>query len=253
MNPRFRTPPGGRARLGPVGLPPDIDTVTYDTNSYPFSTGYAKLEDVEARISAGQWDPNDPTASPTAAQVTRWLMDATGQLDSALATRGYYVPLTPRGDWTPPPGMATWNGIGLGAWLMLRNVAAAYAAHYVEASRHGGIGENQDANATAWMDEFNTFISKLVGTDSTYGRGSGGKGASNRTIMTPPSDNLYIFGVAGPFAPEPDPTRALTSGALGAMLADSSRSDAPLFTKYQDLGSGWEYTDPSTGDWRDND
>jgi hypothetical protein len=223
--PRNPNLPAKAARTMPMGGGPDPLLVTYDTTYYPYTSGYAQVSDVTSRISAGSWDPTDPTAYPTEAMVTSWLLDATGQLDAALAQRGYYVPLQADPGFTAPPGMATWNGIGLAAWLLLRNVAAAYAAHYVEASRHGSVGENEDPNATAWMSEFNAFLGKLSGS--------------------PPQDNLTAFGVAGAFAPMIDPASALASGSMGFMLSDSSQTNGPLFWKYQDLGSGWEGGDPT--------
>ncbi len=185
---------------------------------YPYSTGYATVADVQARVNAGTWDPTKPTAAPTVAQVTNWLLEATACIDAALGKRGYYVPLTAATSWSPPPGMPTYQGIGIGAWLMLRNIAAAYATHFVEAARHGSIGQSQDQNADRWGTIYQNFL----------------------TLIEDGEDNLVTFGIGGPFAPEIDPARGASSGSLGFFLADPSTAESPIFYRSLQLGSGTE-------------
>lgn len=205
-------------------MPDPLAGFNYSTPAYPYTTGYAQLSDVQARISAGSWDPTDPTAYPTSSMVNSWLQDATANIDAALATRGYSVPLTPIANWTPPAGMQVYQGIALQAWLMLRSIAAAYAAHYVEAARHGGAGAelNEDPNASHWMEIFDDFMTRVE------------TGA----------DNLTAFGVGGLFVPDIDPAKAMSTGSLGTVLADPSLQEGPMFTKSGDLGGGWETTTP---------
>lgn len=187
---------------------------------YPYDTGYAQISDVQARIMGGTWDPaNDPAAYPSPTMVNTWLQDATAHLDAALVTRGYWVPLKPNPSWANPTGLPLLQGIAIQAWLILRNIAAAYATHFVEASRHGGVGDaNEDPNAAHWMTIFDDFCTRLE---------SG-------------ADSLVPFGVGGPFPPEPDPAQALSTGSLGMVLSDASLSEGPLFTKSENLGGGWE-------------
>ena len=197
--------------------------ILYPQPAYPYATGYAALADVAARVNAGTWDPNKPTAAPTADQVTQWLKEATGNIDAALATRGYYVPLAPMTSWTPPVGMPTYQGIGVGAWFMLRHIAAAYATHFVEAARHGSHGASEDANAEHWMTIFDDFMTRIESE----------------------ADNLEAFGVGGPFVPDINPAHAAGSGSMGAMLSQPSQQEGSLFGKYQNLGSGLEYNMPN--------
>lgn len=195
----------------------------FTSGGYPYPTGYASLPDVISRINAGSWDPTDPTAAPNAAQVQQWLMEATANIDVALATRGYFVPLQPAGSFSAPVGTTTWNGVGIGAWLMLRNIAAAYASHYVETARHGEntVGQH-DAQAKSWLDIYGAMLGEIETA----------------------SANLEAFGVGGAFEPDINPSQGLGSGSLGVVLSDSSRQEGPLFTRGMNLGSGWE---PSLG------
>lgn len=199
-----------------------LAAATYAQPFYAYPTGYAQLSDVQARINAGTWDAASPTAAPTSAQVTQWLMEATANIDAALATRGYSIPLSPMAGWVAPPGMLTYQGIGVGAWFMLRHIASAYGASFVEASRHGSHGPSEDSNAEYWMTIFDDFLVRLESE----------------------ADNLEAFGVGGPFAPDIDPANAMGSGALGAMVSQPSMMDGSLFQKYQNLGAGWEVSTP---------
>lgn len=202
--------------------------ITYGT-PYPYAPGYAQISDVSSRINAGDWDPTDPTAFPTAAMVNTWLEDATAAIDSSLAKRGYYVPLTPQAGWpvagTPAAKQPLYQGIGIQAWLILRNAAAAYAASYVEKSRHGAVGTgNQDPDAAAWMTTFTDTLERIE--NGTY--------------------NLTAYGVDGAFTPMIDPAQALQSGSIGFITAShGTRREGPFFWRDQDLGSGWERTTPT--------
>lgn len=202
--------------------PPGDPTRGYTGGGYPYTSGYAQLSDVQARIAS--WNPSDPTAVPTQATVLVWLGDATAAIDAALATRGYYAPLQPMPSWPAPSGMPLWNGLGIGAWQMLRSIAAAYAAHFVEAARHGGTGADKDQNAAHWMTIYDDFITRIE---------SG-------------ADNLETFGLGGPFAPDIDPAHAAASGSLGFMMSAPSRAEGPMFSKWENLGSGWEGTTSGT-------
>lgn len=201
-------------------MPDPLSAFTFPTPWYPYATGYASLDDVKARINAGTWDPDKPTAAPNAAQVQQLLMEATSNIDAALRTRGYFVPLEPIAGWVAPAGMASqlYQGIGLGAWLMLKGIAAAYAAHYVELTRHGSHGTQHDPNAEHFMTLYDDFLTRIE---------SG-------------ADNLFTYGVAGDFPPEINPAKGVLSGNLGATLADPNFTEGPAFTKYMNLGSGYE-------------
>lgn len=205
-------------------MPDPLAGLTYGS-PYPYPTGYASIADVQARISAGSWDPTDPTASPNPDQVNDWLMDATAALDATLGKRGYAVPLAPPANWTNPTGLVLYHGVGVQAWRLLRSAAAAYATHLTEAARHGsqGSGTNEDRNASYWLQEYRDFVCRV----------EAGK------------DNLTVFGVGGPFTPDPDPAKAASSGSLGMMLADPNTQQGPMFTKGEDLGGGWERTTPT--------
>jgi len=212
--------------LASFSYPVLTSSATFTVGAYPYATGYAQLSDVTARVSAGTWDPgNDPSASPTAAMVNTWLMDATANIDAALATRGYWVPLQPLPDFLPPSGMTLLNGIGVQAWLMLRSIAAAFATHYVEAARHGSVGQaNEDPNAAHWMEIYDDFVTRLESS----------------------ADDLMVFGVGGPFPPDPNAANAADSGSLGPITATPWLQQGPLFSKWENLGSGWEDTSPAT-------
>ncbi len=199
-------------------MPDPLAGINYG-GPYPYTTGYASLADVQARISAGTWDPTDPTAYPTAGLVNGWLMEATASLDSVLASRGYAVPLVPMQGWVAPAGMPLYQGIGVQAWFLLRSIAAAYGTHNTEQARHGGEGNaNDDKNASIWL---------TIYTDGV-------------ALIEQGLDNLGMFGAAGPFPPVGDPAKGLGSGSLGALMANPWRMEAPLFTKYENLGAGWE-------------
>lgn len=206
-------------------MPDPLAGYTYDLAHYPYSTGYATVDDVRSRINAGTWDPTKPTAAPTAGQVTQWLLEGTANIDVALRTRGYFVPLEPIPDWLVPPGMETqlFLGIGLGAWLQLKNIAACYAAHFVQLTRHGSHGQNKDTNAEQFMTLFDDFIVRIE---------SG-------------ADNLAAFGVGGDFAPEIDIAKGVLSGSLGASLSDPNMEEGPIFTRNMNLGSGYEQMSPT--------
>lgn len=207
-------------------MPDPLSGLTFPQPSWPYSTGYATVDDVRSRINAGTWDPTKPTASPTAAQVNQWLMEGTANIDVALRTRGYFVPLRPTQGWVPPTGMASqlYQGIGLGAWLQLKNICACYAAHFVELARHGSHGMNKDAHATDYMELFDDFLTRIESA----------------------ADNLLAFGVGGDFAPEIDVAKGAGTGSLGATLSDPTFSEGPIFTKNMPLGSGYEGSSQST-------
>jgi len=191
---------------------------TKDTPGWPFVTGYAAVDDVVSRINAATWDPDSPTATVTEVHVSAYLCDATAMLDAALAKRGYWVPLRVTPGWKVPPGTPLYAGVGVGAWNILRAVAAAYGTALVEQSRHGSVGTaNLDPNAQWWLQFWNDFLAKIVDG----------------------SDNLTAFGVGGDFPPELNPYGDL--GALGFVQSGSVAHLPPFFTRYQDLGSGWEY------------
>lgn len=204
-------------------MPDPLASFNYPQPTYPYPTGYASLDDVRARVNAGTWDPDKPTAAPNAGQVQQWLMEATAHIDVALRTRGYYVPLTPIADWAAPTGMPTYQGIGLGAWWLLKNLAATYAAHWVELTRHGSHGSHHDPNAEHLMTLFDDFSTRLE---------SG-------------ADNLAAYGVGGDFPPEIDVSKGVMSGSIGATLADPNVQEGPVFTKNMNLGSGYELNSPS--------
>jgi hypothetical protein len=200
-------------------MPDPLSGFTFSA-PYPYPTGYGQLSDVTSRVMAGTWDPaNDPTASPTVAMVNAWLVDAAASIDAALATRGYTVPLVAVPGWVPPAGMQVYQGVGIQAWLILRSIAADYAAFRVELARHGGSGPaDEDDNASTFAAAHDDWLTRLE---------SG-------------ADNLTAFGVNGPFVPEIDPAKSLVTGGMGMMLANPSRQEGPLFTKYGQLGGGWE-------------
>lgn len=200
-------------------FPPGTPATAFTGGGYPYPTGYSQVSDVQARINAGTWDPTDPTAAPSVAQVQQWLIEATANIDAALATRGYFVPLQPATSFVAPVGMPTWNGIGTGAWMLLRNIAAAYVVYFVEQTRHGDHSAGQyDKNAEQWMQLYDGLASRIETA----------------------ADNLETWGVGGPFAPEIDPAKGADSGSLGFTLQDPSVAQAPLFSKGMNLGSGWE-------------
>lgn len=202
----------------PTGNP----LAAFTSPGWPFSTGYSDINAVSSRCPT--WNPNDPTAFVTPSMVEGWLFEATANIDSALAARGYTVPLEPMTGWAPPPGMPLWNGIGLQAWLMLRSICASYAASYVEQARHGSTREARDEIAEKWMQMFDDFLTRIE---------SG-------------ADALVVFGVSGPFPPEPDPTKALTSGALGFFTANPDVQEQPIFTRSLVLGAD-DVISPVTG------
>lgn len=195
---------------------------------YPYASGYARVEDVTSLINAGDWDPNDPTAMPNAAQVANYLIDATAMIDAALAKRGYFIPPTPSGSFPATSAgvtLPTYNGIGMQAWIILRHAAAAYAASYVERSRHGSVGTgNEDTDAQTWMTQFNDTLTKI----------------ENGAL------NLTAYGLGGTFTPEIDPAQALASGTIGFI---GLRRSGPFFTRWMRLGSGWETTVPQLPDF----
>lgn len=196
-----------------------LSASAYTTPEYPYPTGYAQLQDVMSRVNPGGWDPYNPADNPTIDEVNAWLMEATAGIDAALAKRGYYVPLNPVDDYKPPAGTPLVNGIAIGAWLELRRAAASYAASYVESSRHGGTGADNDTAAQHWMASYNGLLLRLE------------EGI----------DNLYAFGVGGGFAPEIDPAKGAASGSLGAFLGGRRGrfgGKAPMFTRHMNLGSG---------------
>jgi len=201
-------------------MPDPLAGFNYPQPQWPYPTGYATVLDVQSRINAGTWDPSKPTASPTTAQVQQWLMEATANIDVALRTRGYFAPLQPTTGWVAPAGMAgqLYQGIGLGAWLQLKNIAACYAAHFVELSRHGSHGMNKDTHADDYMELFDDFLTRIE---------SG-------------ADNLAAYGVGGDFAPEIDVAKGAQTGSLGATLSDPDLSEGPIFSKNMRLGSGYE-------------
>lgn len=147
--------------------------------------------------------------------VNQWLQDATAQIDAALAHRGYYVPLQAAPSYSPPPGMPLYQGIGIEAWRVLNSIAAAYAAHNVEAARHGAVGStSEDTDASTWLTLFTNSLASI----------------SNGTV------NLTAFGVDGAFTPQIDPAKALSSGNMGF----TGNPHRPYFWRRQNLGSGWE-------------
>jgi hypothetical protein len=206
-------------------MPDPLAGFTYPQPNWPYPTGYATVEDVQSRINAGVWDPSKPTAAPNTEQVQQWLMEATANVDVALRTRGYFVPLQPSTGWAAPPGMASqlYQGIGLGAWLQLKNICACYAAHFVQLSRYGTHSANKDTHAEEFMAIFDDFLTRIESA----------------------ADNLIAFGVGGDFPPEIDIAKGAQTGSLGATLADPTSMQGPIFTKGMPLGSGYEQLSPS--------
>lgn len=186
----------------------------YPQPSYPYEFGFADVISVTQNLAAGSWDPNKPGAYPTTAMVQDWLRKGTAFIDSELATRGYTIPLTAQAGYTVPTGFVAINGLHPAVYQILEMVCAAYATHFVEASRHGGKAVDADTNATHWMAIFDDFITRIA------------TGA----------DNLTAFGVAGPFAPEIDPAKGMSTGALGMMVNSDPPTDrtmeGPQFTKW---------------------
>jgi hypothetical protein len=158
------------------------------------------------------YDPDLPTARPTGDQVSQWLKQATGDIDVMLATRGYTVPLKAKSNYVLPAGMTGINGLHPNVYLKLQSVAAAYAAHFVEAARHGSAYLNADDNAKHWMEIYDDFCSRLESA----------------------ADNLSPFGVDGPFVPEVDEAKGISSGNLGFRTNSGPQTDptqeGPLFT-----------------------
>lgn len=215
--PTFQDPFASFVYPQPTGTPAS----GFTSGGYPYPTGYAQINDVASRVNAGTWDPTKSTAAPSTAQVEQWLIEATAAIDAALATRGYFVPLQPADSFVAPAGMTTWNGVGVGAWLLLRNVCAAYATSFVESTRHGDhTTASHDPQAAFWMELYDDFLTRVETS----------------------ADNLQTWGVGGPFAPDIDPAHGADSGSLGALLSDASQQEGPLFTKTMNLGSGWENT-----------
>jgi hypothetical protein len=205
-------------------MPDPLSGFSYPQPGWPYATGYASVDDVRSRINAGTWDPNKSTAAPSAAQVQQWLMEGTANVDVALRTRGYFVPLTPIVGWVSPLGVPTYSGIGMGAWWLLKNIAALWAAHWVQATRHGSHGQNNDTSAKYLMTLYDDLLTRIESA----------------------ADNLATYGVAGDFAPEIDIAKGIQTGSLGATLADPNMAEGPIFTKGLLLGSGYEQNSPNT-------
>lgn len=196
--------------------------IDYPTPSYPFSSGYASVDDVSARVNAATWSPDDPTTKITSDKVEQWLKEATAQIDAALAKVGYWVPLRADPQCELMAGQPTYNGVGLGAWNLLRTICAAYAVAMLEATRHGAVGTaNEDPNRDWWLTQFNTFLKSVA--DST--------------------DNLGAFCAGGDFAPglAPDYSK------MGFVAAGGAYARRPFFHKWMNLGSGYE--EGSDRDW----
>lgn len=197
-------------------LTADPLALTFPQPAWPFPTGFAKLSDVTARINASSWDPDSPTATVTEAQVNQWLMEATSRINSALAARGYWVPLRATPGCQQAPGTPLYQGIAVDAWNILRSICAAYATAMVEASRHGAVGTaNEDPDRDWWLNQFTTFLKQIQ--DGT--------------------DNLTAFCVGGEFPPE----LSTSLDQLGFTVAGAVADHRSYFHKWsQNLGGGWE-------------
>lgn len=150
---------------------------------YPFGTGYATINDVAARVSAGSWDPNKPNQYPTSVQVAQLLIEASAMVDMVLAKAGYTVPLV------ASPG-APGGIIQPQVYTFLRNVTAALGTAHVELTRHGSGAKNADKISTEWMQLADDLLARLETGE----------------------DNLTIFGVAGGFEFEADPAHIISTG-----------------------------------------
>lgn len=185
--------------------------VEYNQPAYPYTTGYADLESVVRNIMAGTWDPSKPNAAPSVTQVESWLREATAEIDMELAKRGYTVPLTASSGYVVPTGLTAMNGMHPNVYLILEQVASAYATSRVEGARHASTGQSEDTNAHTWIATYRDFL-LLVRTGKA---------------------NLGYFGVTGPFEPEIDPAKAIQTGSLGAFVATalpSPSGPAPRFS-----------------------
>jgi hypothetical protein len=178
--------------------------VSFPRPAYPFpDSGYADIGAVTRYINSAYWDPDKPSESPSSDQVLEWLQEASAAIDSALAARGYFIPLQVRSDYLLPSGMKGINGLNPAAYLLLQNIAAHYAAAMVQMSRHGSNAENEDHDAKAHFHFFNDHITRLE------------TGA----------DNLTAFGADGAFAPEIDPAQGVQTGNLGAFHSTNTIPD----------------------------
>lgn len=149
--------------------------------SYANSIGYCDVKDVQARVSAGTWNPGKTGASPTVDQVNVFIAEGATQIDLVIVRRGYTIPLT------AAPGMI----ISPLVYTLLRQINAALATSAVERSRHGSQDEQEDSNAAYWMTFADDMLARIE---------SG-------------ADNLALLGVGGTFVPQADQSRAVSMGS----------------------------------------
>jgi hypothetical protein len=156
-----------------------------DARAYPFPYGYCDVTDVQARIAAGTWNPTKTGAQPTLAQVQEFILEGASAIDTVLARTGYYVPLRARSDLAIQPQ----------AYQTLLDVNAALAVAAIEKTRHGTQDVSADENAGWWLQYADDRIARIEGGD----------------------DNLWQFGLDGPFPPVPD----MSVGMLYTGITDS--------------------------------
>jgi hypothetical protein len=190
---------------------PDPLAADYDLTRYPYTSGYAQLADVQARVNAGTWDASKPNAAPTVAQVQTWLRDASAQVDATLAVRGYYVPLRAQTAFTAPAGATSFNGIVVQGYQHLRSLVADYVAGMVQATRHGG-SRSTDTDRDAWLKRWQQQL----------------------TAIRDGKDSLWAFGADGTFAPALDHSTGGDSGTFNdeATLMDPSNLEEPVFGRH---------------------
>jgi hypothetical protein len=156
-----------------------------DTTVYPYPFGYCDISDIQSRITAGSWSPLKTGAWPTLQQAQEFILEAAAAIDTVLARTGYFVPLQARSGMTIAPQV----------YQTLLDVNAAYAVASVEKTRHGAQDVSADENAAWWLQYADNRIARIEGGD----------------------DNLWQFGLDGPFPPVPD----MSVGMLYTGITDS--------------------------------
>jgi hypothetical protein len=186
---------------------------------YPFASGYADVTGVQDAINAATWDSSAPNAFPPVATVKRWLAHATALMNTAMASRGYAIPLAPFQGYVVPAGEPAIQGMNAELFLHLEKIAISYAVYQLHSSR-SSAGLQDDKAAMEWMKEWDDYLARLE------------TGA----------DNLTAYGATGPFPPQIDPSKGFDSGSLGMMnagvdFAPDDSQDQPWF--YKNLEGTW--------------